>query len=62
MSDQMGQRQLMNCYPLPPSPPPDLSADQRAYVDQLARGQAAATTDPTLNGADAERRYQEGTP
>lgn len=35
-----------------------LSADALIYVDLAASLQRQATTDPTLNGADVEKRYR----
>jgi hypothetical protein len=46
-----------------PSVRPDrekFSADQLASMDAADRGHQAALADPTLNGQDAGRRYQQG--
>jgi len=61
MSDQYGQRQIRNGITGPtPGPNRLLSDEAMEYVDQLAERQAAATTNPVLNGDDAKRRLHGG--
>jgi hypothetical protein len=58
---QSGQRQARNQGNAPERPPREkLSEDQLAYVDGVARLQAAAAQDEILNGIDSVRRLREG--